>query len=129
MKQRRLRGGHPFFFFKSSRIERVPWGVVGLISPWNYPFGIPLHDLMTALLAGNAVIRKPATQAQSVGEAVADVVRSSGLPEGLFHLVSMPGRLAGRAMIAAGVDKLCFTGSTEAGRDVMRPAAEGPVTG
>jgi succinate-semialdehyde dehydrogenase/glutarate-semialdehyde dehydrogenase len=127
MRSRRLRGGHPFFFFKSSRIERVPWGVVGIISPWNYPFGIPLHDVMTALLAGNAVILKPATQTQSVGEAVADVVRSSGLPEGLFHLVSMPGRLAGRAMIAAGVDKLCFTGSTETGRDVMRTAAEGPV--
>jgi acyl-CoA reductase-like NAD-dependent aldehyde dehydrogenase len=127
MRSRRIRGGHPFFFFKSSYIERVPWGVVGIISPWNYPFGIPLHDIMTALLAGNAVIWKGATQTQSVSEAVADVVRSSGLPEGLFHLVSMPGRLAGKAMIAAGVDKLCFTGSTESGRDVMRTAAEGPV--
>ena len=127
MKPRRLRGGHPFFFFKSSRVERVPWGVVGIISPWNYPFGIPLHDVLTALLAGNAVILKAATQTQSVGEAVADVVRSSGLPGGLFHLVAMPGTVAGRAMIAAGVDKLCFTGSTEAGRDVMRVAAEGPV--
>jgi acyl-CoA reductase-like NAD-dependent aldehyde dehydrogenase len=127
MRSRRLRGGHPFFFFKSSLIERVPWGVVGIISPWNYPFGIPLHDVMTALLAGNAVILKAATQTQTIGEAVADVVRSSGLPDGLFHLVSMPGRLAGRAMIAAGVDKLCFTGSTESGRDVMRVAAEGPV--
>lgn len=127
MRSRRIRGGHPFFFFKSSRIERVPWGVVGIISPWNYPFGIPLHDVMTALVAGNAVILKPATQTQVVGEAIEDVVRSSGLPDGLFHLVSMPGRLAGRAMIAAGVDKLCFTGSTEAGRDVMRTAAEGPV--
>jgi acyl-CoA reductase-like NAD-dependent aldehyde dehydrogenase len=127
MRSRRIRGGHPFFFFKSSRVERVPWGVVGIISPWNYPFGIPLHDVMTALLAGNAVILKAATQTQSVGEAVADVVKSSGLPEGLFHLVSMPGRLAGRAMIAASVDKLCFTGSTETGRDVMRTAAEGPV--
>ena len=64
---------------------------------------------------------------QAVGEAMADVVKSSGLPEGLFHLVAMPGAVAGRAMIAAGVDKLCFTGSTEAGRDVMRTAAEGPV--
>ncbi len=127
MKSRRLRGGHPFFFFKASHIERVPWGVVGIISPWNYPFGIPMHDVMTALLAGNAVILKPATQTQVVGEAIADVVKSSGLPEGLFHLVSMPGRLAGKAMIAAGVDKLCFTGSTESGRDVMRTAAEGPV--
>jgi acyl-CoA reductase-like NAD-dependent aldehyde dehydrogenase len=127
LKSRRIRGGHPFFFFKSSRLERVPWGVVGIISPWNYPFGIPLHDVMTALLAGNAVVLKVATQVAAVGEAVADVVKSSGLPEGLFHLVSMPGRAAGRAMIEAGVDKLCFTGSTEAGRDVMRTAAAGPV--
>jgi acyl-CoA reductase-like NAD-dependent aldehyde dehydrogenase len=127
MRSRRIRGGHPFFFFKSSRIERVPWGVVGIISPWNYPFGIPLHDVMTGLLAGNAVILKVATQTYTIGEAIADVVKSSGLPEGLFNLVSMPGRIAGRAMIAAGVDKLCFTGSTESGRDVMRVAAEGPV--
>jgi acyl-CoA reductase-like NAD-dependent aldehyde dehydrogenase len=127
LRSRRIRGGHPFFFFKSSRLERVPWGVVGIISPWNYPFGIPLHDVMTALLAGNAVVLKVATQVEAVGEAVADVVKSSGLPEGLFHLVSMPGPEAGRAMIGAGVDKLCFTGSTEAGRDVMRTAAAGPV--
>jgi acyl-CoA reductase-like NAD-dependent aldehyde dehydrogenase len=127
LASRRIRGGHPFFLFKSSRIERVPWGVVGIISPWNYPFGIPLHDVMTALLAGNAVILKPATQTRSVGEAVADVVKSSGLPGGLFHLVELPGRLAARAMAAAGVDKLCFTGSTEAGRDVMRVAAQGPI--
>ena len=127
MRSRRLRGGHPFFVFKSSYIQRVPWGVVGIISPWNYPFGIPLHDVMTALLAGNAVILKPATQTWTIGEAIADVVKSSGLPDGLFHLVNMPGRLAGRALIAAGVDKLCFTGSTEAGRDVMRVASEGPV--
>ena len=61
MRSRRNRGSHPFFFFKYSRIERVPWGVVGIISPWNYPFGIPLHDVMTALVAGNAVIlnRRP----------------------------------------------------------------------
>jgi acyl-CoA reductase-like NAD-dependent aldehyde dehydrogenase len=58
---------------------------------------------------------------------VADVVKSSGLPDGLFHLVSMPGRIAGRAMIDAGVDKLCFTGSPDSGRDVMRVAAGGPV--
>jgi acyl-CoA reductase-like NAD-dependent aldehyde dehydrogenase len=127
LKSRRIRGGHPFFFFKSSRLERVPWGVVGIISPWNYPFGIPLHDVMTALVAGNAVVLKVATQAAAVGEAVADVVKSSGLPEGLFHLVIMPGREAGRALVDAGVDKLCFTGSTEAGRDVMRTAAAGPV--
>jgi acyl-CoA reductase-like NAD-dependent aldehyde dehydrogenase len=127
LRSRRIRGGHPFFFFKSSRTERVPWGVVGIISPWNYPFGIPLHDVMTALLAGNAVILKVATQAAAVGEAVADIVKSSGLPVGLFHLVRLPGREAGRAMVEAGVDKLCFTGSTEAGRDVMRIAAGVPL--
>jgi succinate-semialdehyde dehydrogenase/glutarate-semialdehyde dehydrogenase len=127
LRSRPIRGGHPFFFFKSSLLERIPWGVVGIISPWNYPFGIPLHDVMTALLAGNSVILKVATQAAAVGEAVADVVRASGLPAGLFHLVIMPGRQAGKALVDAGVDKLCFTGSTEAGRDVMRTAAAGPV--
>jgi succinate-semialdehyde dehydrogenase/glutarate-semialdehyde dehydrogenase len=48
------RRSNPLFFNKVSRLTRVPYGVVGIISPWNYPFGIPFHEMSLALLAGNA---------------------------------------------------------------------------
>ena len=100
MRSRRIPGWPPVLLLQVFAHRTGSVGVVGIISPWNYPFGIPLHDVMTALVAGNAVILKPATMTQAVGEAVADVVKSSGLPGGLFHLVAMTGAVAGRAMIA-----------------------------
>jgi acyl-CoA reductase-like NAD-dependent aldehyde dehydrogenase len=123
LRERRIRRSNPLFFNKVSRLARVPYGVVGIISPWNYPFGIPFHEISLALLAGNAVILKVATQAQLVGEAIADVVKASGLPAGLFHLLHLPGTAAAQAMIEAGVDKLSFTGSSATGRQIMARAA------
>ena len=119
----RIRRSNPLFFNKVSRLVRVPYGVVGIISPWNYPFGIPFHDMALALLSGNAVVLKVASQVQLVGEAIADVVKTSGLPAGLFHLLHLPGAAAADAMIEAGVDKLSFTGSTATGREIMARAA------
>ncbi len=119
----RIPGGSILFFNKVSRVTRVPFGVIGIISPWNYPFAIPFHEVVMALLAGNAVILKVATQTQAVGEALAEAVKASGLPSGLFRLIHLPGPVAGSAMIEGGVDKLFFTGSTEVGRELMSKAA------
>ena len=96
LRPRRLARSSILFFNKVSRIERVPFGVVGIISPWNYPFSIPFHEVVTAFLSGNAVLLKVATQAQLVGEAIAGLIKESGLPDGLFHLVHMPGPMAER---------------------------------
>ncbi len=123
LRPRRLRRSSILFFNKSSRLTRVPYGVVGIIGPWNYPFGIPLHEVVTGLLAGNAVVLKVATQTQLVGEAIADLVRAAGFPEGLFHLVHLRGGAAGDALLEAGIDKIFFTGSTEVGRQIMAKAA------
>ena len=111
------------FFNKVSRLTRAPFGVIGIISPWNYPFAIPLHEVIPALLAGNGVVLKVATQVQPVGEAIADVVKAAGFPTGLFSLVHLPGGAAGDAMLASGVDKIFFTGSTAAGKELMAKAA------
>ena len=112
------------FFNKVSRLTRVPFGLIGIISPWNYPFAIPLHEVIPALLAGNGVLLKVATQVQPVGDAIAEVVKAAGFPPGLFHLAHLPGAAAADAMLAAGVDKIFFTGSTATGRAVMARAAE-----
>jgi succinate-semialdehyde dehydrogenase/glutarate-semialdehyde dehydrogenase len=113
----------PLFFNKVSRLTRVPFGVIGIISPWNYPITIPLHEVIPALLSGNAVVLKVATQVQPVGEAIAEVVKAAGFPDGLFALVHLPGAAAGDAMLAAGIDKLFFAGSTATGRELMAKAA------
>jgi succinate-semialdehyde dehydrogenase/glutarate-semialdehyde dehydrogenase len=127
LEPRTLRRSSILFFNKVSRLTRVPFGVIGIISPWNYPFGIPLHEVIPALLAGNGVILKVATQVQPVGDAIAEVVSAAGFPRDLFHLAHIPGKAAADAMFTAGIDKLFFTGSTATGRDVMAKAAAGLV--
>jgi acyl-CoA reductase-like NAD-dependent aldehyde dehydrogenase len=124
LEDRRLGFGSLLFANKRSRVVRVPWGVVGIISPWNYPFGIPFSEVVMALLAGNAVILKVATETQLVGQALQACIGAAGLPEGLFTYVNLPGKLAGTAFLEAGVNKLFFTGSVAVGQALMAKASE-----
>lgn len=124
LSPRRLRGGSLLFFNKASRLYREPYGLVGIISPWNYPLGIPLHEVITGLLCGNAVLLKVATQAQPVGDAIARMLADCGLPAGVFHLLHLPGAVAGDALLDSGIGKLFFTGSTEVGRELAAKAGE-----
>lgn len=116
--------GNAFLFFKRGRIERRPYGVVGVISPWNYPFAIPFSEVIMALLAGNAVVLKAASETQLVGRALEDCVGAAGLPEGVFQYLNLPGRIAGDALLEGGVAKLFFTGSTAVGKTLMKKASE-----
>ncbi len=119
-----IEGGNILFFNKASYVTRAPFGVVGIISPWNYPFSIPFHEVIMALLAGNTVVLKVATQTQAVGDFMAEMAEAAGLPDGVFTLVHAPGSVAGTAMLEAGINKLFFTGSTAVGRDLMAKAAD-----
>ena len=123
LRSRPIRSGNILMFNKKSRIIYKPYGVVGIISPWNYPFAIPFSEALMALLAGNAVILKVASDTLEVGRALAAVFAAVELPQGLFTYVEMPGREAGPAFIQGGVDKLFFTGSTEVGRELLALAA------
>jgi len=111
-------------FLADKRLKPVPLGVVGIISPWNYPFAIPFSEVVMALAAGNAVVLKVATQTQQVGLALARIFEEAGLPAGVFHHVNVPGRVAGRAFLDAGINKLFFTGSVQVGKQLMAQAAE-----
>lgn len=124
LRPERLRGSSVLFVNKRSTLHREPFGLVGIISPWNYPLGIPLHEVLAGLLAGNAVILKVATQAQPIGDAIARMFGEAGLPEHLLHVIHLPGRIAGDALLGAGVGKLFFTGSTEVGRELARKAGD-----
>jgi succinate-semialdehyde dehydrogenase / glutarate-semialdehyde dehydrogenase len=103
--------------------HRRPWGVVGLIVPWNYPLSIAIADAVPALLAGNAVVVKPDLQTTHTALWVAERLEEAGLPEDLFLVVSGDGPGAGGAVVEL-ADFLAFTGSTATGRIVARRAGE-----
>jgi succinate-semialdehyde dehydrogenase/glutarate-semialdehyde dehydrogenase len=124
LRSRPLGCGNILMANKRSRLIYKPYGVVGIISPWNYPFAIPFSEVVMALLAGNAVILKVATDTPEVGRALAAVFAAAELPAGLFSHVELPGKIAGPAFIEGGVDKLFFTGSTAVGRELMALAAK-----
>ncbi|MDR2483722.1 MAG: aldehyde dehydrogenase family protein, partial [Treponema sp.] len=115
--------GSPLMFNKRGRMIFRPYGVVGIISPWNYPFAIPFSEAVMALLAGNAVILKTASDTPGSGRALAAIFAAAELPPSLFAYAEIPGREAGPALIASGIDKLFFTGSTGTGRSLMALAA------
>ncbi|MGH8352855.1 MAG: aldehyde dehydrogenase family protein [Pseudomonas sp.] len=110
------------------RIKREPLGTVLVIAPWNYPYLTAVNSLIPALMAGNAVLLKHATQTLLVGERFAEAFRRAHLPAGLFHnLLLDHGQTT--ALIASGrVQQVNFTGSVEAGK-AMEAAAAGRFLG
>jgi len=119
-----IKGGNLLMVYKRSRMVYSPWGVVGIISPWNYPFSIPFSEVIMALLAGNAVILKTASLTPGAGRMIAEILQAANLPDGLFFNVELPGKDAGAAFIDGGIDKLFFTGSTAVGKELMVLAAK-----
>ncbi len=126
LKPRRLASGSiiSWSLGKRSKVHRSPFGVIGIISPWNYPFTIPFSEVIMALLAGNAVILKVASETQAVGHILKESIEAAGLPEDIFTYVNLPGSLAGDAFLEGGVDKLFFTGSVSTGKYLMKKASE-----
>jgi succinate-semialdehyde dehydrogenase/glutarate-semialdehyde dehydrogenase len=104
-------------------LNRVPKGVVGIISPWNYPFTMALCDGLPALLAGNAVVAKPDAQTMLSALLGARLLDEAGLPADLWQVVAGPGPELGPAIVD-GADYICFTGSTATGRVIARQCAE-----
>jgi succinate-semialdehyde dehydrogenase/glutarate-semialdehyde dehydrogenase len=103
--------------------HRHPRGVVGVISPWNYPLSLAATDAIPALLAGNAVVLKPDVQTPFTALWAARLLHEAGVPPDVFQIVTGDGPAVGGALIDA-VDYVTFTGSTATGRVVARHAAE-----
>jgi succinate-semialdehyde dehydrogenase/glutarate-semialdehyde dehydrogenase len=102
---------------KKSSISYAPRGVVGVISPWNFPFVIPMGDALAALVAGNAVVVKPSEVTPLTLQKAKEIFDGTGLPEDLFTVVYGHGE-AGQALIESGIQKLVFTGGVETGKRV-----------
>lgn len=112
----------------SARIEHVPFGVVGVIGPWNYPIFTPNGSIATALAAGNTVVFKPSEFTPAIARWYVDAFAAANpeAPEGVLSLVTGYGD-TGAALCRSGVDKLAFTGSAGTGRKVMAACAESLV--
>jgi acyl-CoA reductase-like NAD-dependent aldehyde dehydrogenase len=109
--------------YRKSYIHYAPRGVIGIISPWNFPFAIPVGETIMALLAGNAVVLKPSEVTPMIALKAKELYDASGLPPELFQVVTGDGS-TGAAVISEGVDQVIFTGSVESGRKVARACAE-----
>jgi len=104
-------------------VNRVPKGIVGIISPWNYPFTMALCDGLPALLAGNAVVAKPDAQTMLSALLAAELLEQAGFPKDLWQVVAGPGSKVGTSIIAR-ADYVCFTGSTATGKIVASQCAD-----
>ena len=103
---------------------REPVGVVGAITPWNFPLLQALWKIAPALALGNTVVLKPASVTPLTSLLFADLLREAGLPPGAFNVVPGPGALVGAAMAEhPGIDKISFTGETATGKAILRAAA------
>ena len=108
---------------RSSTIVFRPLGVIGIISPWNFPLATPADEVVMALMAGNAVVLKPSELTPLVALQIGDIFRRAGLPADLLEIVTGDGS-TGAALIDARVDKIMFTGSVATGKRVAAAAAK-----
>jgi acyl-CoA reductase-like NAD-dependent aldehyde dehydrogenase len=102
---------------KSGWTEFHPHGVVAIISPWNYPFAIPIAQIVPALVAGDAVLLKPSELTPGTGALIAELIEQAKFPRDLVQVLQGGGDL-GSAVIEAGPDKIFFTGSVATGRRI-----------
>jgi acyl-CoA reductase-like NAD-dependent aldehyde dehydrogenase len=104
---------------------REPLGVVGLITPWNFPLTIASWKMGPALAAGNTIVLKPAELTPLSALRFAELAAEAGIPDGVLNVVVGPGRSCGQRLVEhPDVAKIAFTGSTEVGREIARGAAE-----
>ncbi|HEX6740160.1 MAG TPA: aldehyde dehydrogenase family protein [Vicinamibacteria bacterium] len=109
---------------KEAKVMYAPYGVVLVITPWNYPFSIALTGLASALAAGNTVVLKPAPATTLIGLRIGALCREAGLPPGVVNVVSVADEVAGALVEDPRVSKIVFTGSVATGKKIMAGAAQ-----
>src|ERR1700678_4305476 len=107
---------------KAGRILREPYGVIGIISPWNYPFSIPATESVSALVTGNAVLLKPSELTSLTSLLLASLLHEAGVPQDVFQVIIGDGA-TGSALLNGEIDKVIFTGSVATGKRIAQAAA------
>src|SRR5579884_481082 len=113
---------NPIMKLKRGTLLREPYGVIGIISPWNYPFSIPAVETLTALATGNAVVLKPSEFTPYSSFELQRLLREAGLGPDLLHVITGDGA-AGAALLTGNIQKIVFTGSVATGKRVAQAAA------
>jgi len=108
---------------KRGRLVREPYGVIAIISPWNYPFSIPATETLAALVAGNAVVLKPSEFTSLAALELRELLHAAGVPEDIFQIIVGDGA-TGAALVHSPIDKLVFTGSVATGKRIAAAAAQ-----
>jgi acyl-CoA reductase-like NAD-dependent aldehyde dehydrogenase len=122
LREQKLPHGNLAMKSKAGRILHEPYGVIGIISPWNYPFSIPATEALAALVAGNAVVLKPSELTPLIAMELQNLLRDAGVPDHVFQVLPGDGA-TGAAVVASEIDKLIFTGSVATGRRIAQIAA------
>ncbi len=112
------------FAHKSGSVRLEPLGVVAIVTPWNFPFGIPFVEVAACLAAGDTVVLKPASATALTGLAVGDLCRRAGIPPGVVNVVTASGDDTNHLIEHPGIAKILFTGAVETGIGVMQRAAK-----
>jgi succinate-semialdehyde dehydrogenase/glutarate-semialdehyde dehydrogenase len=120
MKRKKVKAGVPFLI--SAYVEPAPVGVVGIITPWNYPLALTMMDVIPALMAGNAVVQKADNQTALTVQMARDIAVGAGVPEAVWTVVHGDAAEVGNA-ITDNADYVAFTGSTPTGKLVAQRAA------
>jgi acyl-CoA reductase-like NAD-dependent aldehyde dehydrogenase len=121
LKPERLPHGNLVMKAKVGKLHREPFGVFGIIAPWNYPFSIPATESLAALVAGNAVVLKPSELTPLVALELERLLHDAGVPKDVFQVVVGEGP-TGAALVESHIDKLIFTGSVATGKRVGEAA-------
>ena len=107
---------------KTGHLLREPYGVIGIVSPWNYPFSIPSTETLAALVSGNSVVLKPSEFTSLCALELQSLLHAAGVPNDVFQVVVGEGP-TGVALVQSHIDKLIFTGSVPTGKRVAQAAA------
>ena len=122
LKEQVLNFNNPLLSSKQSTIVFDPLGVIGIISPWNYPFSIATMNILAALMTGNTVVLKPSEKSPLVGLKIGELFEKAGFPKGVVTVVTGD-RRTGEALTKCNLARIIFTGSVEGGSKVMAQAA------
>ncbi len=111
---------------KDAYVRRKPWGVVAVITPWNFPFAVPLWMLGPSLLEGNTCVFKPSEDTPAIGQRLVELFVEAGFPAGTVNLLHGDGSVGEALVRDPGVNVVCFTGSYEVGKRIQMLSAEIP---
>lgn len=124
LRPQRMRSRVPLFLHKSSAFHFAPLGPTLIISPWNFPFLLPILDVISAISAGNTVILRPSTSTPLTASKIADIFMEAGIPNGVLNIVNCKVSQAEKLITHPDIQNILFTGSVSTGKRIMELASQ-----